>query len=280
MGLRLHPVAARRGLWWVRAAFATWARRPLAFIGLFMFFLFGVLLLLMLPLVGPVLGLGLLPMLTLGFMIATRSALHGGPVHAVQIFEGLRGSDVARRKAQLMLCAVYALGSIGVMEFSAWLDGGSFERLQMALATPNVPQTQVNAILADPQLATGMLVRMGLATLLSIPFWHAPALVHWGGQGAFQALFSSSLALWRARGAFVVYGIGWMVVSVAFGLLATLAVLLLGNRQLVSLLAMPAGMVLSAVFYVSLWFSFTDSFVDEDDELNRAPGAAPLNPPA
>ena len=27
-----------------------------------------------------------------------------------------------------------------------------------------------------------------MGALLSVPFWHAPALVHWGGQGLTQAL--------------------------------------------------------------------------------------------
>ena len=75
MGLRLHPVAARQGAKWITQAFKVWRKRPMAFVGLFMFFLFGVLLLMLIPVVGPLLGLGLLPMLTLGFMIATHSAV-------------------------------------------------------------------------------------------------------------------------------------------------------------------------------------------------------------
>jgi hypothetical protein len=105
---------------------------------------------------------------------------------------------------------------------------------------------------------------VGLATLLSIPFWHAPALVHWGGQSAWQSMFSSTLALWRARGAFAVYALGWALVTLGLGLLAMAAVLLLGNRQVVSVLAMPVGLVISAVFYVSLWFGFTDCFGDDE----------------
>ena len=267
MGLRLHPVAARQGATWVAQAFRLWRKRPLAFVGLFMFFLFGVLMLMVLPLVGPLLGLGLLPMLTLGFMIATRSALQGGPVHVLQIVEGLRVADRRQRTAQWLLCGVYALGSIGVMELAAWIDEGLFEKLQIAMATPGVKPEVVNAMLADPRLANGMLARLGLATLLSVPFWHAPALVHWGGQGAVQALFSSTLALWRARAAFAMYGLCWAGLSVGLVLFALAAVLLLGSRQLVSVLVMPAGLIVSAVFYVSLWFSFADSFGDD--------GAAP-----
>jgi len=87
--------------------------------------------------------------------------------------------------------------------------------------------------------------------------------VHWGGQGAGQALFSSTLALWRAKGAFAVYAAGWALITFGLGMVATAAVLMLGSRQLVSVLIMPAGLILSAMFYVSLWFSFTDSFGDD-----------------
>jgi hypothetical protein len=36
--------------------------------------------------------------------------------------------------------------------------------------------------------------------------------------------------------------------------------MLIGARQLASVLAVPAGLVLSTVFYVSLLFAFNDSF--------------------
>ena len=279
MGLRLHTVAPRQGAKWIVQAFALWRKRPLAFVSLFMFFLFGVLMLMLLPLVGPLLGLGMLPMLTLGFMIATRSALQDGPVNVLQIAEGLRVPDRSRRLSQLLLCGVYALGSIGVMELSAWIDEGLFEKLQMAMATPNVKPEVVNALLLDPRLANGMLARLGLAALLSVPFWHAPALVHWGGQGVVQALFSSTLALWRAKGAFTVYALCWLAVTLGLGLLATLLVLLLGSRQIVSLLAMPAGLIVSALFYVSLWFSFSDSFGDDDPAPGSRPRLCHASPP-
>ena len=52
----------------------------------------------------------------------------------------------------------------------------------------------------------------GLGTLLSIPYWFAPALVHWGGQGVGQSLFSSTLALWRNKGAFTTFMATWVAV--------------------------------------------------------------------
>ncbi|MBN8510527.1 MAG: hypothetical protein J0L57_18190 [Burkholderiales bacterium] len=75
-------------------------------------------------------------------------------------------------------------------------------------------QAEVDALLADPRLVQGMLVRFGLAALPSVPFWQAPPLVYWQGQGVAQALFSSTLALWRRKGAFAVYALAWFAVEV------------------------------------------------------------------
>ena len=269
MGLRLHPVAARQGLQWVRQGFTLWARRPLAFVGLFAFFLFAVLLLMALvPILGGPLGMALLPMLSLGFMIASRSAAAGGPVHALQLVEGLRHPDRAQRKAQWMLCGAYALGSMVVITAADWVDNGLFEALQREMAESGGAGTaspELEAILADPRLVQGMLVRLGLAGLLSVPFWHAPALVHWGGQSALQALFSSTVALWRTRGAFTAYLLGWGAAMLVVAALVALIGTLFGARQALGILPLPIGLIFSAAFYVSLWFSFADTFGAADE---------------
>ena len=278
MGLRLHPVAPGRGLNWIRQGLTVWARRPLAFTSLFLFFLMTVMLLAwLLPYLGSVLGLALLPMLSLGFMIATRSALGDQPVHALQLIEGLRTVDARRRRSQLLLCAGYALCSLAVFSLANWVDGGLFHDLQRLLATrPKGPPTpEMDAVMADPRLANGMFVRAALAALVSVPFWHAPALVHWGGQSALQALFSSTVAVWRARAAFVVYMLGLTGLVVLVGLALTLLALVTDSGEFVGLLALALALGFSAMFYVSLWFSFQDSF---DAELpGQAPPAAPAD---
>lgn len=264
MGLRLQPVAPAQGWRWLRQGLQLWLQRPLSFVGLFVFFLFTVLLLMVLvPYLGGPLGMALLPMLSLGFMIASKSALAGGPVHIGQLAEGLRHPVRSQRQAQWLLCGAYALGTMLVITLADWVDGGTFEALQREMAAASAdgkPSARLDAILADPRLVQGMLVRVGLAGLLSVPFWHAPALVHWGGQGALQALFSSTLALWRTRGAFLLYLVGWMGVMLVVGVLFSLLAAITGASQLLGLMTLPIGLAFSAAFYASLWFSFADTF--------------------
>ncbi len=277
MGLRLHPVAPARGWRWLRQGLLLWTRRPLAFVGLFAFFLFAVLLLMVVvPVLGGPLGMALLPMLSLGFMIASRSALAGGPVQIGQLAEGLRHPDRQQRKAQILLCCAYALGTLVVITLADWVDGGAFETLQREMAAASAdgkPSPALDAVLADPQLVQGMLVRVGLAGLLAVPFWHAPALVHWGGQGALQALFSSSVALWRTRGAFALYMLGWGLAMVVVGALFSLIAAITGARQLLGVMTLPIGLAFSAAFYVSLWFSFDDTFGADAKDAADAPVA-------
>ena len=242
---------------------ALWWRRPLAFVGLFTFFLMTVLLLMALvPVVGGAMGMALLPMLSLGFMIASRSAQQGGPVHALQLIDGLRHPQAAQRRAQWMLCGLYALGTMLVITLADTVDAGMFDELQRLMAQTGDAKTaaRIDAIIAAPELLQGMLLRFGLAGLLAVPFWHASALVHWGGQGVVQALFTSSLALWRTRGAFSVYLLGWAGLMLAVALAVALIAAVTGARQVLGVLTMPIGLVFSAAFYVSLLFSFTDTF--------------------
>ena len=265
MSLRIQDASARDGAIWVSRSFALFLKRPLAFSALLALFLFAALVLLALPYLGAVLLLMALPLLGLGFMIAARSGLAGGPVHAGQLIEPLRRGNeasAARRVQLLKLCGLYAVATAAVMLASDALDAGAFERLQVLLASARdaAKQKELDALLADDALLLGLLLRLGGTALLSVPFWHAPALVWWQGQGVAQSLFSSTLACWRNRVAFLVYGLAWLLTIVVFGIVAGAIFALIGAPQLVTLAAVPAGLMFSTAFYVSLFFTYQGCF--------------------
>jgi hypothetical protein len=259
MPLLLKSVPPARGLNWLRDAFRLFLRKPLAFTAMFASFLLAAVVLSLVPVLGLVLPFALSPLLTLGFMVASQSALLDGPVHPGQFISPLR-ADPGRRRALLQLCALYAVLALGVVALGGWVAEGAFERLQAVMADPKASLEAVSAAVGDPQLHRAALLTGLLATLLSVPFWHAPALVHWGSQGVGQSLFSSTLALWRCKGAFAVYGAAWALSFLAFVTLLSLVGGLLGLGGLMTSLAMPLAMAFSTVFYVSLIFAFNDSF--------------------
>lgn len=259
MNLKLQIVPPRQGALWVRQGFAVFFQRPLAFAALFTGFLFFGLVALLVPGVGPLLLLASLPLVSLGFMLATQRALQGQTPGPAVFAEPLRGGR-ERRIALLQMGLAYAVASVAIIWLSDWADGGKFEALQGAMASGRDDAEAIGALLGDPQLQFGLLLRFGLASLLSLPFWHAPALVHWGDPGVAKALFFSAMACWRNLGAFTVYGLAWSGVILAFGLVANLLAALLQQPQLIALAAVPAGLMFSTVFYASLYFTFSDCF--------------------
>ena len=261
--MKLQLVPSRQGALWVRHGFGAFLQRPLAFAALFTGFLFFGLLAMMVPLVGPLLLLASLPLVSLGFMLATQRALQGKYPGPGVFISPLR---VSRRRsaALLQMGLIYAVASVAIMTLSDFADGGKFDALQDAMASGKDNSAAIALLLADPQLHLGLVLRFGLASLLSLPFWHAPALVHWGDHGVGKALFFSTVACWRNLGAFTVYALAWGGAILLFGMLANLLAALLQQMQLVALAAVPAGLLFSTVFYTSLYFTFADCFAPDD----------------
>jgi hypothetical protein len=264
MGLKLQHVSPRQGWTWARDGTRLFLKRPLAFTTMFLLFLLASSAWLMLPVVGLV-ALAALPLLSLGFMVASRSVLRGGAAHPGQFIEPLL-ADASRRRHLLVLCALYGIGAFGVVLVAGWVYGDALEQLRKAMADHGASSPEAMQATADPRITQGMLSFALLATVLSIPFWHAPALVWWGRQSVWQALFSSTLGMWRAKGAYLVYGLAWLLASSVLSLVIGVLAGALGVRSFVVLLVPAMALTLSTAFYVSLWFSFVDNFGSPDDE--------------
>ncbi len=260
--MKLQLVPARQGALWVRQGFKIFLRQPMGFAALFAAFLGCIFVLTLLPVVGPLLLLALLPLGSLGFMIATRRVLDGRFPLPRAFIEPLR-SGRPRLLAMLKLGLIYAAATWTILWFSDIIDGGALDALVEAQATSKSSPDVIAAKLADSRLEAGVLLRFALLGLLSVPFWHAPALVHWAGLGAGKALFFSSVACWRNKGAFIVYSLTWLGVLVLFAMVANLMFALFGRAQLVPFIALPASLLLSTVFYASLYFTFSACFTPE-----------------
>lgn len=259
--MKLQLVAPRRGLDWVRLSIQVFVRQPLGFAALFAACLFVFLLLGLIPVVGTIALLVLPPTGSLLFMIASRLAAAGtGPMPAALIELGRAGRT--RLVALLKLGLVYAAATFFVFWLAGVIDGGALEAFFDALPDAKTTPESATARIADPRLQLGLLVRLVFAGALSVPFWHAPALIHWGGQGWAKSLFFSSVALWRNKGAFAVYGLAWMALWLLLLAIVSLGVGLFGAQRF-TLVATPLTLVFSTVFYASLWFTFVDCFTPE-----------------
>lgn len=258
--IQLRPVPAGRGATWVRQGFAVFFARPLALSCLLGLFLLAMLTMMLVPWIGPLLFLCSLPLVTLSFMLATQLTLAGESPSPTVFVRPLR-VDRDRSIALGKLGLLYAVGTVAIMLVCNWLDAGKMMALQDAMASETATRAELQARFADPQLQQGLLWRLALSSLLSLPFWHAPALVYWGGQRAGKALFFSSVAIWRTKAAFLVYTLVGMGLVLAFGLAGTVLLTLSGQpQQWAGLIVMPGMLMFANVFYASLFFTFADSF--------------------
>jgi hypothetical protein len=273
--LQLRKVPAADGGAWVRRGIQVFLRQPLGFAALFASFMFALFVLQQFPLIGILLVIALVPQVSLGFMTATRRALAGqfpGPRVFVESLRGPRPQVVAL----VQLGLAYAVGVVVIVFLAGHFDGGALKALMASLAAADKSPQAVTVQLGESSLWFGLLLRLALASALSVPFWHAPALVVWGGQGAAQSLFSSTVACWRNRGAFAVYALVWSALVLAVGAGGSLVFGLLGQAQWFAFAAVPLSLMLTTVFYASLWFSFADCFSAAGADADGPP--PPLSP--
>jgi hypothetical protein len=268
--MKLQLVPPRQGLAWVRNAFRVFGRQPLGFASLFAACLFVFLLLGIVPVIGTAILLMLPPAGSLLFMVASERVGGGRSAMPGAIAE-IATSGRRKLIGLLALGLAYAASTFIAFWIAGVLDGGAlaafFESLPDGKSTPDSMATRM----ADPMLQFGLILRLAFAAALSIPFWHAPALVHWGDQPWAKSLFFSTVAIWRNKGAFAMYGLAWMVLWLVLLVLVSLGVGLLGPQRF-TLVATPLTLIFSTVFYASLWFTFTDCFA--------APEAAEATPTA
>ncbi|HOB66796.1 BPSS1780 family membrane protein [Ottowia sp.] len=255
--MKLNIVAARDGVQWARDGVRVFFRQPLAMAGLFFMFMAALSLAAFLPLVGGLLALVLVPALTVGLMAAARTADEGRFPMPSTLFIAFRQGPQATR-AMLMLGLLYAVAVLLVMGVSALIDGGRFAQLYVngGGITPEV--------VTDPQFRVAMWASTLLYLPVSVAFWHAPALVHWHGVAPVKSLFFSLVAVVKNTRAYLLYGLVWMALSFAGGLLLLVLAAVSGSAGIASAGLLPVAMLVASMFFTSLWFTFRDCFSPDD----------------
>ena len=251
--MKLVIVPARDGASWVKLGLRTFFRQPLAFTGLFLIFVAFVSLLSAIPWIGNVLGLALMPPVTLGFFVASRQASQGRfPMPSVLWSAFRSGPQHARNMA--VLGALYAGAMLVVLALSATMDGGGFARIYLLGGTMDLMTLQ------SPEFQEAAMLALALYMPVSMMFWHAPALVQWHGISPVKSLFFSLVGCWRNRWAFTVYTCVWFSVFMSVATLVALAGLLFGSEEAVGFALFPVLLVTAAAFFASMLFSFEACF--------------------
>ena len=240
---------------------------------------------------GSVLVAMFTPALTVGFMQACRSADAGQSVHPLLLFAPFRSGKKALT-ALLTLGAIQMVALVCIVFLTSGLDtrvpSESTENSATTLGTPSKPaaanaDSSATANTAGSATATAAagaaagtadqeairreaIARavQGLAYLpVAVLMWYAPMLAAWHRLPAGKALFFSAVAVWRNRGAFVVYGIAWLAIWMSFSFAIGLVASLIGIANIAAVLALPLVMLVLTWMYCSVYPSYATVFVDQ-----------------
>jgi hypothetical protein len=243
-------LSARHGFLWLLAGFALFRRNPPLTTALTFGYLLTVIVVNLIPTIGPVLLPLLLPALTVILANGCRTIERGQPFTSEALMFGLS----AQRVGMIRLGGLHLIGS------SLLVLGG------FAFGEPiNISDGM------SPEEAASFLTDLGIVLVVASPllmaFWFAPLLTAWNGVSAGKSIFFSFVASWRNWRAFAMYGLVLIVVG------AVLPGLILKGAGLISVslqgvLAVAVRMllifVLAPIMVASVYLSYRDVFGARD----------------
>ncbi|QDX81573.1 hypothetical protein B9N43_10120 [Denitratisoma sp. DHT3] len=241
--MQAHRLPARHGVLWLVAGFRLFRANPPLMTALTLGYFLVILLVNLLPLIGPFLLTLALPTMTLIVANGCREIDAFGALRPGTLFQGLR----EQRKALLQLGGLNLLASLLLL---LMLTLSGLESVDLAQPDPE-------------QLLRLALLMLVLAMPLMLAFWFAPMLTGWAGVAPAKAVFFSIVATIRNWRAFAVYGLVIAAIGVVLpGLLVVLASLLSGAVAggVAMVLRMLMMLVLAPVLMASVYLSYRDVF--------------------
>ncbi len=237
---------ARHGLLWLLAGFALFRRHPPLMTALTFGYLMTVIMVNLIPKIGPFLLPLLLPTLTVMLANGCRAIERGQPFTSEIIAAGIS----AQRAGLARLGGLHLIGS-------SLLVLGGFALGEPINIRDGMSQEEAAALLGD------LGIILVLASPMLMAFWFAPLLTAWDGVGAGKSLFFSFVASWRNWRAFAMYGLVLVVVgALAPGLILIIAGQI--SQSLLTILSTALRMllifILAPTMVASVYLSYRDVF--------------------
>lgn len=214
--MEIRKVGAGRGWQWIVDGFGLFKKNPPIWITLFVIYFLIVIVVSMVPVVGPLVMTLLAPVFTAGFMLACRDVEAGEELELGYLVAGFKHNS-----GQLITVGgLYLVGSITILGLMMMGGGGAIlgsAALTMQGAEPiGVMQGAMGGMLGVVLLALVLLV------LLLMAYWFAPVLVTLGNVTAMNAMKLSFFGCLRNMWPFMLFGliafILMMLAMIPFGL--------------------------------------------------------------
>lgn len=247
--MQARRLPARHGLLWLIASFKLFRSNPQLITALTMGYMFVIVTINLLPLIGPFLLPLTLPTLVVILANGCRAIQRGGGVGAIALTFG-----VQKRRIELVrLGGLQLLGSIAILAAITIIEGGP------------PPQDAVATTLTEQEKLAAMLRLLLVALPVLAAFWFAPLLTAWDEVAPSKSVFFSFVASMRNWRAFAVYGLtaGLVIVVPKLILLAAGEVSAALTNMLSLALMIAMFFVMAPVMMTSVFISYQDVFHSE-----------------
>ena len=248
----MEKLPANTGWIWVKEGFALFRKQPAELSTLFISYMFLMLGIGIIPVVGQILPLILVPVFSMAFMQACVQIEQGKRIYPSLLLTGFRSPAFPRL---LKLGGLYLLAIMLVLAASSLVDGGVFWNVMSGQLTLDAKVVQ------DSNMSVAMLFSAALYVPVSMAFWYAASLAMWQEMGVVKAVFYSFFAVRNAGKAFMVYGLCWAAIGVLMpALVSVLIAALLNQSMAVMLILMPLSVVLTVIMYCSFYSTYVHVF--------------------
>ena len=194
--MHARTLPARHGILWLLAGFALFRRNPPLLTVLTFAYLLLVVLINLVPLIGPFMLPLALPALT---------AMLGNGCQAIERNKLFTSEDLSRGLVERRV-EVLRLGGWHLVGSTVLVIVGVMLGTDLTI-DPEMSQERAMDLLTD------LSILLTLSSPLLMAFWFAPLLTLWDGVPALKSVFFSFVACWRNWRAFAVYGLVVLVVG-------------------------------------------------------------------
>ena len=251
--MQVNKVPARTGWRWVTEGFSLLAKAPMPLAAIGMMMLFSLLLVSIPPLVGEFLFFVASPALTYGYLQAVRQVQEGRKPAPFTLFAGLRAEMGKARGSLLMIGVFNAVATSAALFTTQLADGGQWLRIMRGGERPDIGAD------VAPEVAYAALLFLILYAMTQIALWYAPLFAGLHRTTAVKSLIFSVIAVWRNKGAFLVFSVGWFAVVIGISLAASLIARLLPGQLGAILIIVPLSILMLAALYCSIWLTYRDT---------------------
>jgi len=233
----------------VKQGFALFRKQPGGMSMLFLGYMLCMLAVSIIPLLGQLLPVILVPVFSVAFVQGCLHIDQGKRVLPSLLLSGFRKPVFPMLFALGVLYIIMAIVAIGA---SSLVDGGALWQL----LTGQLNKETAEDVIRNSNMGASLLLTIALYVPAAMAFCFAAPLIYWKKVSLGKSLFFSFFAVWRSLSAFLVFGASWFAISMVTSQL----LFLIAGRSMGVQLMMPLSMILTVVMHCSFYAAYRQIF--------------------